>query len=159
MANTKGMWTAAQEQEIVQAYEDKTLTGTELAEMHKVNVATIFQLLKRKGIVPHTKRNPKPKDERKNGPVVIRKIDKPYVELPPAEEEVLPVIHTGQVEVVVDKQNVVQSVERTLRPQETWEIKYQGTVMVQADDIEAAIREARKIGVVKKIYSVRIRGQ
>jgi len=158
MANTKGMWTAAQEQEIVQAYEDKTLTGTELAEMHKVNVATIFQLLKRKGVVPHTKRNPKPKNESKNGPVVIRKIEPQPLELP-EEFEVPPVLHTGPVSVVVDKQNVVQTVERTARPMETWEIKYQGIVMVQADDIEAAIREARKIGVVKKIYSVRIRGQ
>lgn len=64
-------------------------------------------------------------------------------------------MHTGTTEVVVDKQNLVQTVTRhSSRRLHTWEIQYSGTVLVEADEIEEAIREARKLGVVKRIHSV-----
>jgi hypothetical protein len=156
MANTKGMWTPAQEQEIVQAYEDKTLTGNELAEMHKVNVATIFQLLKRKGIVPHTKRNPKPRSENRNGPVIVRRIDpQSLADLPPEELEV-PVVRTAPVLVQVDKNQNVQAVQQR-RPLERYEVKYTGMIIIEADSIEEALSEARKVPAIKKITSVGLR--
>jgi hypothetical protein len=136
--------TEAQEREIVEAYRDKTLSAKDLVEMNGLNDNRLYRLLRRYGVQPHQRQG--------NGLVKITKIDPKELELPPETE--VPVIHTAPVEVVVDKENLVQTaIRHSSRRLRTWEVSYSGTVLVEADEIEEAIREARKLGVVKRIHS------
>jgi transposase len=141
----KTVLTAQQEVEIIDAYTAKTSTARELAEMYGINDSSFYRMLKRYRVAVHQRPD-------KNGKVHITKID-------PKEFEV-PVMHPAEMAVVVDKENLVQKTTRPGHRLETWEVKYEGTVLVEADDIEEAIREARKLGVVKRISSVRtVKGQ
>jgi transposase-like protein len=157
MAQNKPLLTLAQEKEIVQAYVDKTSTYKELAEMFGVHETTIFSYLKKHGVQPHSRQS-KPKDENKNGPVVIRKIEpRAFVDLPPAEIEVeAPVVRAAPVMVQVDKNQNVQAVQQR-RPLERYEVKYSGVIVIEADSIEEALAEARKVPAIKKITSVGLR--
>jgi hypothetical protein len=155
MAQNKPVLTAAQEKEIVQAYEDKTSTAKELAEMFSIHEVTVYALLKKHDVTPHLKRNPKPRGSNRNGPVVIRKIDPETVALPPEEIEV-PVMHKAPVAVQVDKNQNVQAI-RYRQPLERFEVRYTGTMIIEADSLEEALAEARKVPAVKKIIYVGVK--
>lgn len=133
--------TKAQAQEIVTAYDTKQATAGEIGLMYNINPSTLYRTLHQAGIEPHSKR---PKDT------------------PVAEEvEVVNVerVHNNhQMVVTTDSQNIVQSAQTVRRANiSTWEIKYTGTIFIDAADVDEAIMEARKMGVVKRIYSVRVR--
>jgi hypothetical protein len=148
--------TKQQEVEIIDAYAAKTSTAKELAEMYGIHDSQFYRLLK-KYMVPVHQRPERPD---KNGKVVIRRLPPQEIEVPQVPEETeVPVMHPTEMAVVVDNRNLVQTAKTVRRPESTWEVKYTGTLMVEADDVEEAIREARKLGMVKRIYSVRIKGQ
>lgn len=136
---------------MAQLYDESDTPVPEIKETYGISDSVLYRLLQTHGITPRLKRNV---PANKNGKVKITKIDPATLDLPPEVEEV-PVMHTGTTEVVVDKQNLVQTVTRhSSRRLHTWEVSYSGTVLVEAEEIEEAIREARKLGVVKRIHSV-----
>jgi hypothetical protein len=130
----RNVLTKAQEQEIINAYVEKTSAAVELQEMYGIPEGSFYRLLRKNNI---------PLNHPRNGKVVIRKIDPEELEVPQTK-----------MAVVVDNQNLVQAATREVRRLDTWEVKYQGTVLVQADDVEEAVREARKLPAVKRINSV-----
>lgn len=149
MPSNKRVLTLDQEREVAQLYDETDTPVPEIKETYGISDSVLYRLLQTHGVTPRLKRNVPPK----NGRIKITKIDPAKLELPPEIE--VPVMHTSTTEVVVDKQNLVQTVTRhSSRRLHTWEIQYSGTVLVEADEIEEAIREARKLGVVKRIHSV-----
>lgn len=124
------------------AYQKKQATARELVEMYSTTESNFYRLLQLNGVATH--RN-------KNGAPV------PEVTVVPEETEV-PIKATRQMQVVVDKNDMVQSVQPIRRVNmSTWEVKYTGSAFVEAETVEEAIAQARKLGVVKRIYSVRVK--
>jgi transposase-like protein len=126
-----------QKQEILQLYQRGDATVAELAETYDVSTTWIYRLFKGNRVRPH------------RGVLVQG--------TPVPEETEVPLVrNNGQLAVVVDKHDIVQATHTVRRVGvTTWEIQYTGTVFIDAVDVEEAITEARKIGVVKRIYSVR----
>lgn len=150
----------AQIDEMFAAYENKQASASELQTMYGVSSSQFYRLLHENSVqlqFPQT-------GNRKNGKMVKVKMTK-VPDLKPAEHEDLqtaltnpPVVTTIPVQVVVDDQSMVRSAAPVRRVGlSTWEISYTGTVMVEAEDIEEAIKEARKLGVVKRIYSAKVK--
>jgi hypothetical protein len=139
MPRTTLSLTQAQQTEMFQSYAKKSATAAELCEMYDITVSTFYRMLHAAGLETHIK---------------VKKVQ-PEV-LVPQEIEVLHV--PTQMAVVADKNGTVQSVKPIKLPnQSTWEIKYTGTIFVDAVDVEDAVAEARKLGMVKRIYSVRVK--
>jgi hypothetical protein len=70
-----------------------------------------------------------------------------------------PRILTNQLAVVVDSQDMVQSVHSIKRPgTEVWEVRYTASTLVEANSIEQALAEVKKLATVKRIYMVRLKG-
>ena len=145
MAKRKLNLTQEQVAEMMQLYETKAAPAQEIVEMFGISNGTFYRMLKRQGIMVHGAGG------RALNRVGIKKIVPDEVEMP--------TMHSTSIEVVVDNHNLVQSTRPVRRPDSLWEVKYTGVMLVEADDVESAIREARKLGVVKRIYSVRIKGQ
>lgn len=59
--------------------------------------------------------------------------------------------------VTVDGQGTVQTVQQVKRPTDVWEVRYTTSVLVEAESIEQAIAEVRKLSVIKRIYAVRLK--
>ena len=136
--------TPRQKQEIANAYKADESSRQELMEMYDVGESTFYRIMRDYGVGTKFKHNGHSKMEK----VAMHKVE-------PEE-----IVHgSAPVQVVVDSNNIVQTARAVRRSDTTWEVKYTGTVLVEAEDVESAVREARKIGVVKRIYSVRIKGQ
>jgi predicted DNA-binding transcriptional regulator AlpA len=151
--------TDAQVAEMLSAYENNSMSAVELSTMYGISDSTFYRILAAHGgSVQFPDRQPR-SSRGKNGKVTIRKIDPAKMDMEEIEEPEANVVHTAPLAVVVDKHSMVQTVKPTHRALSTWEVKYTGTLLVQADDIEEAIREARKVGVVKRIYSARLKGE
>ncbi len=138
---------------MVQMYESKAAPAHEIMDMFGIGNGSFYRILHNHGVPAHQKRNGKVK-ARKLTPEETKAL---FPTVP--EETEVPVVHATRMEVVLDKGDLVQATKREVRRLDTWEIKYSGTVLVEADDIEEAIRAARKLGAVKRIYSVRVKGQ
>jgi transposase-like protein len=69
--------------------------------------------------------------------------------------------------VTVDAQNFVQNIvekAREMRPSNAtnlgrWEVKFTGSLIVEAETIDQALTEARKLGIVKRVYSAHLKGK
>lgn len=131
---------------MVQMYESQAAPAHEIMSMFGIGNGSFYRILHNHGVSVH---------QRRNGKAMAKVAMKKIV---PEETEV-PVVHASRMAVVVDKGDLVQATRREVRRLDTWEVKYSGTVLVEADDIEEAIREARKLGAVKRIYSVKVKGQ
>jgi transposase-like protein len=130
--------TRQQTREIVSAYEQKTASVNELSVMYSINTSSIYRLLHRNGVPT-------------GGRQQVQEVEVVNVE----EERVH---NNHQMVVTTDNQNIVQSAQPVRRANiSTWEIRYTGTIFIDAADVDEAIMEARKMGVVKRIYSVRVR--
>jgi hypothetical protein len=158
MQRRKHNLTDEQVQEMLQAYRDKTMSTEILCEMYGIGTGSFYRILQNNGVKTHRANNGQSAGDRsKNGKVKITKIAAEEFDLPQVIE--VPLVHTAPVEVVVDSNSLVQTAKPVRRLNATWEVRYTGQVTIEADDIEEAIREARKLGVVKRIYSVKIKGQ
>ena len=128
------------------SYKTKQANANELSEMYGISSSTFYRLLHESGGELHSPSNAL---RYKNGKIPVAPV--------PGEVEV-PVSHTTPVEVVVNKEQLVQSAHPVRRVAlTTWEVSYTGTILVEAEEIEEAIKEARKLGMVKRIYSVKVK--
>jgi hypothetical protein len=69
-------------------------------------------------------------------------------------------INAAPLAVRVDQDATVQDVtptEHAVGHAGTWEVHFTGLVMVQAESIDQAIAEARKLAIVRRIYTVRLK--
>jgi transposase-like protein len=128
-----------QEQEMLQLYQRGDATVAELAETYGVSSSWFYRMLQRHEVTPHRG-------------VLTQETSVP-------EETEVPVHNNIQLAVTTDGQGIVQSAQPVRRSGNisTWEIRYTGTIFIDAVDIDEAIREARKMGVVKRIYYVRVK--
>lgn len=137
--------TQDQQREMLASYKTKQANATELSEMYGIASSTFYRLLHESGGDLQRPMNA----IRKNGKIPIAPV--------PGEIEV-PVTHTAPVEVVVNKEQLVQSAHPVRRVGlKTWEVSYTGSVLVEAEEIEEAIKAARQLGMVKRIYSVKVK--
>lgn len=59
----------------------------------------------------------------------------------------------------VDDQSLVTDARRVENDVHTpeWEVEFTGTISVHAESIEVALREARKLGVVRRIVGINLK--
>lgn len=96
-----------------------------------ISTSDLYRILHKHNVVPHSKR----KTLRDFAGVVTNSAAK---------------------EVVVDKEDFVQEVRLAPingRVKPVWKIRFSGTLIVEADDIFDALKEAKKMKYVERIYS------
>jgi hypothetical protein len=118
--------------EIVKLYQqqDPVIQVSEIAHTYDLNQSTLYRLLKQQGIALRT-------------------------QLTEAK------IEQQETRIVVDDQSTVQEMLPVRRPRNLadWLVRFTGEVVVEAESIDEALAQARKLGVVKKIYSIRMRSE
>jgi hypothetical protein len=127
--------TVEQREEIFDAFIERKLNRREIAEMYTIEPTTVNRVV----------REMRQQNTNSNGDlVVIRKI--------PVESLV-----------TIDAQETVIEV-KPLPPSKAtnlgeWEVKFSGSIIVEAESIDMALHEARKLGMVKRIYSAHLKGK
>jgi transposase-like protein len=145
-------------QEILQLYESRGASATEIAQSYGLHDSSFYRLLQAHGVTPLNRRNGTWAGRTKEGKVQVRKISQEEFET--VAQDATVVAPPQPLAVVVDGQGMVQEVHHVVVPRNhnlsTWEIKYTGVLLVEAESIDQALNEARKISTVRRIYSARI---
>lgn len=71
----------------------------------------------------------------------------------PPKRTIVPQVTT----VKVDKEDFVQEVAPVIRKGDQWVVKYTAEVTVEAESIDQALMQVRKLGTARRIYSIRLK--
>lgn len=101
---------------------------------------------------------PAPVPPRAQGPI-LRRIETPRVEEPRPPAPNNAPRNGGSMTIKVDDQSLVTDARRVENDVHTpeWEVEFTGTISVHAESIEVALREARKLGVVRRIVGINLK--
>lgn len=140
--------------DIIDSYVEKRASRSEIALSYDIAPTTVNRIVRENGWHSHRTES--------NHTVNVKTLG---ANDPTVVEAFAPIRtrRTRSLAVTIDSQEMVQQVAPIRQSKSAdfgnWEVKFTGSVIVEAESIDQAISEARKLGIVRRIYSVHMKGR